>query len=202
MDTPRNATVGRPRLFDEDVVLDELTALFWSQGYSQTSMHDIVERSGVHKPSLYRTFGTKDQLFATILRRYLAARKAVIVRLIDQAGPGVVGIHRFLDMFETDAISGTGQDGCLMVMAANELRGSLPSYADFAGDNRRALRELLGPLVATTLPDETTDPDLVDQRTDLLSMCILGMQVTIRSDADPAEIHRYFRAMHATVDTW
>ncbi|MGB5523380.1 MAG: helix-turn-helix domain-containing protein, partial [Polyangiales bacterium] len=51
---------GRPRLFDEGAVLDELTALFWRKGYSQTSMADLVDASGVHKSSLYSTFGTKE----------------------------------------------------------------------------------------------------------------------------------------------
>ncbi|MFT7502022.1 MAG: hypothetical protein ACI91Q_000825, partial [Gammaproteobacteria bacterium] len=33
---------GRPRLFDEEAVLDQLTALFWDKGYSQTSVSDLV----------------------------------------------------------------------------------------------------------------------------------------------------------------
>ena len=65
---------GRPRLFDEETVLDEVTSLFWRKGYSQTSVADLVAASGVHKPSLYRVFGTKEQLFARVLRRYMAAR--------------------------------------------------------------------------------------------------------------------------------
>ena len=46
--------------------------------------------------------------------------------LIEQAGPGTDGVHRFLEMFEADAVTERGRDGCLMVMASNELRGTLP----------------------------------------------------------------------------
>ncbi len=200
MSTTEHPTIGRPRSFDEEAVLDELTALFWRQGYSKTSMTDIVEASGVHKPSLYRTFGTKDELFATVLRRYLSERADELTQLIETAGPGIEGIHTFLDLFEANAVSGPGKDGCLMVMASNELRGTTPGYEDFATDYRRVLQEKIGRLVANAHPD--TDPSLIEQRTDLFSSFFLGLQVTIRSGASPDVIRRFVDAMKATVDTW
>ncbi|PFG33842.1 TetR/AcrR family transcriptional regulator [Sanguibacter antarcticus] len=197
-----NATIGRPRLFDEQTVLDKLTMLFWRQGYTQTSMTDIVNASGVHKPSLYRTFGTKEELFATILRRYLDDRMAVFAQLVETAGPGIEGVHTFLDLFETDAVSGGSKDGCLMVMASNELRGTTPGYDDFAVAHRRALHAVIRVLVARAAPDAAPTSDEAEQRTDLLSAYMLGLQVIVRSGAAADEIHRYFQAMHATVDTW
>ena len=152
MSTTVNAAIGRPRLFDEEAVLARLTALFWRQGYGQTSMTDIVEASGVHKPSLYRTFGTKEELFATVLRRYLAERIGMFAALIKQSGPGINGVHTFLTLFEADAVSERGRDGCLMVMASNELRGTLPGY-DFSADYRRQMREQISTLITQALPD-------------------------------------------------
>jgi len=199
MSTTANAVIGRPRLFDEEAVLSELTALFWRQGYGQTSMTDIVEASGVHKPSLYRTFGTKEELFAIVLRRYLAERIGMFAGMIEQAGPGVRGVHNFLDLFEADAVSEHGRDGCLMVMASNELRGSLPGY-DFSTDYRGAMREQIETLIARVPPDGT--PHLVQARTDLLTTYLLGLQVVMRSGADAEEIHRQVNAMHVAVDAW
>ena len=201
MSTTTKATIGRPRLFDEEAVLAELTALFWRQGYAQTSMADIVATSGVHKPSLYRTFGTKEQLFATVLRRYLAERIAMFAVLIDRAGPGIEGVHRFLDLFEADAVSERGRDGCLMVMASNELRGTLPGY-DFSSDYRRQMREQITTLIAAAMPAGKTDAGLARARTDLITAYLLGLQVILRSGADADEVHEYLHAMHVTVDTW
>jgi AcrR family transcriptional regulator len=194
-----NATIGRPRLFDEEAVLADLTALFWRQGYGQTSMADIVEASGVHKPSLYRSFGSKEQLFATVLRRYLAERMELFAGMIKEAGTGVRGVHKFLDLFEADAVSERGRDGCLMVMASNELRGSLSGY-DFSADFRGAMREQIGVLITQGLINGA--PDLLLARTDLLSTYLFGLQVIMRSGADAAEIHRHIKAMHITVDDW
>ncbi len=201
MSTTPKATVGRPRLFDEEAVLSELTALFWRQGYAQTSMADIEQASGVHKPSLYRTFGSKEELFATVLRRYLAERIAMFAALIDRAGTGIDGVHRFLEMFEADAVSERGRDGCLMVMASNELRGTLPGY-DFSTDYRRQMREQIRTLIDRAQPGGEADAEIAQARTDLLTTYLLGLHVVMRSGAGAEEIHQYLNAMHVTVDTW
>ncbi len=201
MSATAKAALGRPRLFDEEAVLAALTALFWRQGYTQTSMADIVETSGVHKPSLYRTFGTKEDLFATVLRRYLAERIAMFAALIDQAGTGTDGVHRFLEMFEADAVSEQGRDGCLMVMASNELRGSLPSY-DFSTDYRHQMRAQIRTLINRAMPEDEADSATARARADLLTTYLLGLQVVMRSGADAQEIHQYLHAMHVTVETW
>ncbi|BDZ43597.1 hypothetical protein GCM10025865_28960 [Paraoerskovia sediminicola] len=182
-------------------MLERLTSLFWRQGYGATSMSDIVDASGVHKPSLYRTFGTKEQLFATVLRRYLAQRIAMFAALIAEAGPGTRGVHRFLRLFEADAVSAHGRDGCLLVMASNELRGRLPEY-DFAADYREQMRGQIRVLVDRVPTGEEVDPALAAARTDLLTTYLLGLQVVMRSGAGVDEIHDRLQAMHVTVDSW
>lgn len=192
---------GRPRQFDEETALDQLTALFWRKGYAQTSVADLVEASGVHKSSLYSTFGTKEELFAKILRRYLAARMDAFSTLIQRAGPGVDGIHAFLELVRDDAVSGTGQNGCLLCTTSTELRGTTPGFEDFGVEYRQALREQLRGLVEQAEP-ENADTKLIVQRTDLFLAFVLGVDVATRGGADELEIVRLIDAMHATVDTW
>jgi len=182
-------------------VLAKLTALFWHQGYGQTSMTDIVEASGVHKPSLYRTFGTKEQLFTKVLRRYLAERMTMFAQMIEQAGPGNDGVHRFLELFEADAVAEHGRDGCLMVMASNELRGTLPGY-DFATDYRRQMRDQLSVLIARTVPEGQGESDIAQARTELFTTYLLGLHVVMRSGAEAQDISRSINALHVTVDGW
>jgi AcrR family transcriptional regulator len=199
MSTIANAPTGRPRLFDEEEVLAALTSMFWCQGYSKTSMADIVEASGMHKPSLYRTFGSKEELFAIVLRRYLSERIAMFTSMIEQAGPGIEGVHNFLTLFEADAVTEHGRDGCLMVMASNELRGALPGY-EFSADYRQQMGDCLHILVARAVPD--AEDALTQARTDLLTTYLLGLQVVMRAGADADEIHQQLNAMHVTVNTW
>lgn len=197
------STIGRPRLFEEQAVLRALTDLFWRQGYTQTSMAQIVERSGMHKPSLYRTFGSKEELFARVLRHYLAERMNAFSAMIEASGGGIDGVHRFLELFEMDAVTSRGRDGCLMVMASNELRGELPDY-DFGRDYRSQMRERLSVLVARAEPalDDPGAADRVAMRTDLLTTYLLGMHVIMRSGGSASEIHDHLRALHAAVEQW
>ncbi|REE89013.1 TetR family transcriptional regulator [Paenibacillus taihuensis] len=62
--------MARAKEFDEDAVLLKAVDLFWEQGYEKTSMSDLVEHMGIHKRSLYDTFGDKHSLFMKALQRY------------------------------------------------------------------------------------------------------------------------------------
>jgi AcrR family transcriptional regulator len=193
---------GRPRLFDEEAVLDELTALFWRKGYSQTSMTDLVDASGVHKSSLYSTFGSKEELFSKILRRYLASRMDMLSALIEQAGPGIDGIHAFLELLRGGFVSGGNREGCLLVNTSSELHGTAPGFEDFGVEYRKALREQIRGLIRQAEPEGTTSNSRTDRRTDLFVTFLFGLNVTVRGGADEREIGRAIDAMHATVDTW
>jgi AcrR family transcriptional regulator len=195
-------TRGRPRHFDEETVLDDLTALFWQKGYSQTTVADLVETSGVHKPSLYRTFGTKNELFATILRRYLTNRMDAMESLIESVGPGIEGIHTFLEQLKSNAAPSTNQPGCLLANSSSELCGTTPGFEQFGLEYRNALRQRIRVLINQADAEGTTNDDLVDQRTELFVNFLLGLNVTARGGADDTETGRIIDAMHTTVDTW
>ncbi|MFT5719974.1 MAG: AcrR family transcriptional regulator [Motiliproteus sp.] len=64
------ASVGRPRAFDPEVALEQALEVFWRKGYDGTSLADLTEAMGINKPSLYSTFGNKDQLFLKAIERY------------------------------------------------------------------------------------------------------------------------------------
>ena len=62
--------------------------LFWERGYEKTSMQDLVERMGVHKRSMYDTFGDKHSLYLRSLDRYIGAAEADLsAALAKDAGP-------------------------------------------------------------------------------------------------------------------
>lgn len=62
MDTPIRKR-GRPRLLDRDLGLDVAGALFWQHGYEGTSIADLTKAMGINPPSLYATYGSKEQLY-------------------------------------------------------------------------------------------------------------------------------------------
>ena len=61
---------GRPREFDYDEALEQAMRVFWSKGYEGTSMPDLTEAMGMNRPSIYSSFGNKEELFRKALERY------------------------------------------------------------------------------------------------------------------------------------
>ncbi|RLL70043.1 TetR/AcrR family transcriptional regulator [Streptomyces sp. Z26] len=64
--------MGRPRAFDEDEVVRAAVGLFGGRAYDGVSVDDLVTHLGVHRNSLYKTFGSKRGLYLIALRRHLA----------------------------------------------------------------------------------------------------------------------------------
>jgi AcrR family transcriptional regulator len=61
---------GRPRSFDRAEALRRAMLLFWERGYESTSIADLATAMGVHAPSLYAAFGSKEQLFKEAVDLY------------------------------------------------------------------------------------------------------------------------------------
>ncbi|MEJ1318421.1 helix-turn-helix domain-containing protein [Latilactobacillus sakei] len=51
----------RTKEFETTAVLDKAMLVFWRQGYEQTSMQNLVDEMGIHRRSIYDTFGDKHQ---------------------------------------------------------------------------------------------------------------------------------------------
>jgi AcrR family transcriptional regulator len=58
---------GRPRRLDRSVGLDVAARLFWEHGYEGTSIADLTAAMGVTPPSLYASFGSKEELYRMAL---------------------------------------------------------------------------------------------------------------------------------------
>ena len=193
---------GRPRSFDEEVVLDALTALFWQQGYEATSLSDIVETSGLNKSSLYNAFGSKQELFALVLNRYINARIEMLTGLVDAAGDGIDGLHTFLDAIKAEVDSEFGRQGCLAVNTSAEVGRSDAAIKDFGQHYRDRMRAALLQVVGSASAKNSLDQSLIDQRADMLLVFMLGMSVAVRGGAEDAEIDRLFSSAHAIIESW
>ena len=60
--------MGRPKSFDEQQVLAQVSQLFATQGFHGTSIDDLVQKTGLLRGSIYKAFGSKRNLFVLILK--------------------------------------------------------------------------------------------------------------------------------------
>ncbi len=59
--------MGRHKEFDQEKAVDQALELFWEKGYESTSIQDLCDHLGIHRGSLYDTFGDKHELFLACL---------------------------------------------------------------------------------------------------------------------------------------
>jgi TetR/AcrR family transcriptional repressor of nem operon len=112
--------MGRPRQFEPDEVLDKAMMLFWRQGFEKTSMQELVEQTGIHKRSMYDTFGDKHNLFLMALGRYadLAERNQLQAATRDDNARQM--IRELLESSVVGARDGAAA-GCMLVNSATEV---------------------------------------------------------------------------------
>ena len=114
--------VGRPREFDIDFALDAAMQTFWRKGYEATSMADLMAATGLHKGSIYGTFGDKHSLFIQALKRYLWEMNRTEIEALKNAETPLDGLrrvgHAMIDLVDDDS---DVPKGCMAVNAIVEM---------------------------------------------------------------------------------
>ncbi|MBO6947179.1 MAG: TetR/AcrR family transcriptional regulator [Rhodospirillales bacterium] len=109
--------MARPRGFCEEEALDKALDLFWRHGYEGASIAALTEAMGINRPSLYATFGNKEELFKKALDRYVSIKDAIFDEgLAEPTGRDVV---RHLLRKAAEMMTEPGHPvGCLAVQGA------------------------------------------------------------------------------------
>jgi TetR/AcrR family transcriptional repressor of nem operon len=114
--------MARPRQFDPEEVLDRSMHAFWTRGYRETSVDDLVDVTGVRPGSLYNAFpGGKRGLFLESLHRYSDLVVPEKLGALERPGAGLTELRAYFDGLVEDLCRPEGRMGCLMVNSAMEL---------------------------------------------------------------------------------
>lgn len=111
--------MARNKEYDENEVLRKAMELFWKQGYEKTSMQDLVTHMGIHRRSMYDTFGDKHTLFMKALERYGEIIGTKIEKQVKPLDSVKQAIRRLFEM--TIPKKEQQPIGCLTVNTAVEL---------------------------------------------------------------------------------
>ena len=63
---------GRPRAYEQGSALDAALKIFWTRGYSGTSVDDLAAAMKMSKPSVYAAFGNKQAVYEAAVNHYIA----------------------------------------------------------------------------------------------------------------------------------
>ena len=111
--------MARPREFDRTKALQEAMQAFWELGYEGTSTAALVERLGIGRSSLYAAFGSKDELYAESMDRYIRDLRVRVVGKLRAEGPAMDVLEKFfLGVAERGAPNGEPLRCCMVVRAS------------------------------------------------------------------------------------
>jgi TetR/AcrR family transcriptional repressor of nem operon len=138
--------MGRHKEFDPQEVLDKAMALFWRQGFEKTSMQELVDATGIHKRSMYDTFGDKHNLFLMALGRYADVAERQQRQSTARAGDARQIIRKLLE--SSIVVAPENAFGCMLVNCATEVAGHDSQAAARIHDNFDRSEELITQIVA------------------------------------------------------
>ena len=130
--------MGRPKNFSREEVLEKAMRVFWTHGFSDTSLQDLERATGVNKSGLYTEFRDKEDLFVACLRHYLESqgKRGLLIKK-------PLGWNNIKTFLKNGPLNKGEQQGCFSVNSMREF-AILPDEAyGVVTENRALLQRLL-----------------------------------------------------------
>jgi TetR/AcrR family transcriptional regulator, transcriptional repressor for nem operon len=188
----------RHKEFDPENCLDRVMHLFWEKGYQNTSMDDLVQRSGVQRYGLYETFGGKQELFQRSLDWYLSTIISQRLAMFEGNGsePSLAAIEQFFEQFIDDLDDPSSSLGCLICNTAIEVASHneivISRVQQYLERLRRAFARALKRAKQNGEVAESTD---LAQMTEFLVGSVLGLTTYARSPVPREDVKAYIRGI-------
>ncbi|MBA3677927.1 MAG: TetR/AcrR family transcriptional regulator [Sphingosinicella sp.] len=132
-------------------ILETACELFYKRGIRAVGVDEIVSQAGVTKPSLYRSFGSKDELVTACLEKYAEDSALGVEAALAAAGDDPRSQLRAYVAYHAEQMSAPGFRGCPMSNLAVEFPESGQSARIVAEGCKVELRERLA-LLARQMP--------------------------------------------------
>ncbi len=122
----------RNKAFNPTQAVDQAMRVFWQQGYTATSIQELLEAMELHHGSLYNAFGDKHHVFLAALEHYRDLRACpAIACLKDETRSPVATIEDIFQHIVEESTDPAVPCGCLMTNTLVELVPHDPIVAEF-----------------------------------------------------------------------
>ncbi len=112
---------GRQLQFDKEKALDAAMYVFWKKGFLGASLTELTSSMGINKPSMYATFGNKEDLFVEATRHYLENYASTHMASLETDEPLQARVRNYLHSISQMQCQGSSAKGCFVSVAANEM---------------------------------------------------------------------------------
>lgn len=194
------AVTGRPRAFDRQQALTAAMNVFWERGYEGATLADLTSAMEINRPSLYGTFGNKEELFAEALALYEKTEAEKVTKALGEALTARGAIEATLRHNARAYVEEGRPRGCMIVLSLLVGTPESGSVRDLLAERRRFGEDELRERIERgksegDVPDDACARHLAAFYTAILQ----GMSVTARDGADRAELDRI---VTTAMDCW
>jgi AcrR family transcriptional regulator len=108
---------GRPRAFSPERALGAAMRVFGDKGFEETSLSDLTKAMDINRPSMYSTFGNKEQLFRKALAKYSDAAEKRVEECMASGKTARESVSRLLREGVSMFTDPKGVGGCFVTQA-------------------------------------------------------------------------------------
>jgi len=166
----------RPLSFDPQQVRHQAMLLFWKSGYAETSMSQLTEALGINKFSLYKQFGSKNELYLQSLAHY---QKAIYLPLLKplRTLEGKKSIVTYLTHFSEQVSRKGASAGCFI----NNTLLAGPTLPDESRLAARSMAAELRNLLSQNFDIARQENELQAPQKDCLNFTLMTIQALLNT---------------------
>ena len=180
--------MARPPEFDRTKALEAAMKLFWTRGYTATSLPDLLEAMGIARSSFYASFGTKRKLFTECLELF-GDRTLAIVEEDAKRLPSTTLPRAFFEATLLEVSQRRVKQGCMMVNTVLELADVDPQLNQLAAQKLSAIENAFA--LAFRMAQQNGELETARSPEDLASLVMtinFGLRVQSRKNQSQQEL--------------
>ncbi|MTJ00079.1 MAG: TetR/AcrR family transcriptional regulator [Marinobacter adhaerens] len=182
-------TRGRPRSFDREAALAQMTELFWRQGYDATSVADLTESIGVNTPSLYAAFGNKEKAYCEAVDYYRHNEGQRVWENVEAQTSARDAVATMLQTSAEEFTRSNKPRGCMVVLGALSMADSNAAIVKrMKGYRAEARAKLVAKIQSGIENGELPDTADAESIAGFYDSVQLGMAVRARDGASRQEL--------------
>lgn len=172
--------MSRVKEFNQDDVLTKAMNLFWEQGYTNTSMQELVDVMQINRGSIYATFGDKHSLFLRVLEYYHQYIEEQFIDVVTDSKDLRTKLNEVFSFF-LKTHDEQQPKGCLIVNSATELAQVDPDVNAIINDYMQQETNLILKILKKATYELMPSISL-ETLANRLQLALIGIRVSIKLD--------------------
>ncbi|MCI2229397.1 TetR/AcrR family transcriptional regulator [Polaribacter sp. MSW13] len=167
--------MARKKQYIEQEVIEKAMALFWRNGYENTSVRMLEKEMGINQFSIYASFGNKQGVFLESIKCYKKKIRK-ITEILENSNKGVKAIQEYFYNFLEFSKDAALYKGCLVTNTINELKEN--SDPIIMHELKKFSNDIKQLFVRKLKQDDSIDKEMINKKTDFLMNCLLGLSIS------------------------